>query len=68
MSLVELLGYIYGLRKEAQYQKAYYLNMGQKWQGIFTDKIDKLAKAYGWVCEEKILTELLKELIEDWWG
>jgi len=67
MNIKELLGFMYGLRLEMLWRKEYYYEMARKWKGEFGDKITKLGKAFGCACEEVLLTELLKEMIDDWW-
>lgn len=67
MKILELLGFMWGLRLEMLWKKEYYYEMARKWEGNPMDKFDKLGKAFGCACEEVLLTELLKEMVDDWW-
>lgn len=58
----ELLGYLYGLRLELRHRGEYYTNMAKKWEGRLEDKIEKFTKAYGWLCEERLVMELLNQI------
>lgn len=59
MNREELLGYLYGARIEAMFRHDYYKNMYRKWAGSFPDKVDIMVKAHGWVCEARVLSEVL---------
>lgn len=63
MSIEELLGYLYGSRIEAMFRHDYYKNMHRKWAGSSQDKIDILVKAYGWICEVKLLSEIIQRVM-----
>lgn len=67
MNAEELLGFMYGLRLEMRWRKEYYYEMGRKWKGDPVNEFNKLGRAFGCACEETLLTELLKEMVEDWW-
>lgn len=63
MSIEELLGYLWGTRLEAIFRHDYYTNMYRKWAGGHQDKIDVLVKAYGWICEAKLLSEIIQRVM-----
>jgi len=56
----DLIGYMYGLRIEVRYLKNFHCD-------LFLKETSTLAKSYGYASEEVLLTDLLKELIKEWW-
>ena len=64
MNREELLGYLYGARLEAMFRHEYYTNMHRKWAGgVLEDKIDILVNSYGWVCEARLLSEIIRNTV-----